>query len=326
LKPIIERIYADPRALPGLRAARSEAFESFGLPASSEPTWICNPLTGGGILDNIQLFGVNPRQDWTWQQLDIGGDCSGSMVSAPDFRILGLSSLCGGVGQKAGPAIQSMLDGSEAALSRYNFRFQDVTRTWLYIADLLDWYEELNKVRNALFERCGIGGGEGKLPPPASTGIQGFHPAGAPCFMELLAVEGKDGVRPFRPLGPERQCEGLDYGATFSRGMVIDLAEQSLVTVSGTASIDASGNSIHPGDAEKQILETVENVQHLLSLQDLDLDSTVWQTLYFKDRETWACWCELESRGAVPELHGPRLVADVCRDELLFGMEATVLY
>ena len=144
--------------------------------------------------------------------------------------------------------------------------------------------------------------------------------------MELLAVEGKNGARPFRPLRPNKQCEAWDYGSAFSRGMVIELADQRLVTVSGTASIDNDGNSTFPGDAERQILATVANVEDLLSLEGLNLESTVWQTLYFKDMETWACWRTLEESGAVPELHGPRVVADGCRSESLFEMEATVLF
>ena len=248
------------------------------------------------------------------------------MVCSPQFRLMGVSDLCGGVGQTAHRAIESMLEAGVAALAHYDFQVQDVSRTWLYVADLLDWYPDLNRVRNSLFERHGIGDKADGVAPPASTGIQGFHPAGAPCFMELLAVEGKNGERPFRALRPKRQCEAWKYGTAVSRGMSIDLGNQHLVTVSGTASIDKQGNSIHKDDAEKQILTTVENVEDLLSHEQLSLDSTVWQTLYFKDHETWQCWCDLERRGKVPELHGPRVVADLFRDELLFEMEATVLY
>jgi len=326
LMPVMERIYADPRALPGLRVAREHSYYAYDLPTAPEPTWICNPLPGGGILDSIQVLGVSLEPDWTWQGLDIGGNCSGTMVCGPQFRLMGVSDLCGGVGQAARPAMQSMLEAGLAALARYDFSIRDVSRTWLYVADLLDWYPELNSVRNDLFERNGIGSEPDGVAPPASTGIQGFHPAGAPCFMELLAVEGKNGRRPFRPLRPQRQCEAWEYGAAVSRGMSIELGKQHLVTVSGTASIDTQGNSIHPGDPEKQILATVENIEDLLSHEELSLESTVWQTLYFKDHETWQCWCDLERRGKVPELHGPRVVADICRDELLFEMEATVLY
>ena len=326
LMPVMERIYADQSALPGLRVARDQAYDRFGLPRSGEPTWVCNPLTDGGILDSIQVLGVTLEPDWTWQNLDIDGNCSGTMVCSPQFRLMGVSDLCGGVGQTAHRAIESMLEAGVAALAHYDFQVQDVSRTWLYVADLLDWYPDLNRVRNTLFERHGIGDKPDGIAPPASTGIQGFHPAGAPCFMELLAVEGKDGVRPFRPLRPQQQCEAWKYGAAVSRGMSIDLGNQHLVTVSGTASIDKQGNSIHKDDAEKQILATVENVEDLLSHEQLSLESTVWQTLYFKDQETWQCWCDLERRGKVPELHGPRVVADICRDELLFEMEATVLY
>ena len=208
-------------------------------------------------------------------------------------------------------------------MKQHGFGYQDVPRTWFYVADLLDWYGDLNTVRNQLFARCGV---TGDAAPPASSCIQGFHPAGAPCFMELLAVKGASNKRPFRALKPLRQCEAWEYGSAFSRGMAIELKDQQLVSISGTSSIDTKGQTMHRGDARAQILSTLANVEHLLSLEGLSLDSTVWQSLYFKDAQTFECWRQLEEDGGVPELHGPRIIADACRDELLFEMEATVLY
>ena len=323
LKPIIERIYASPRAIPALRAARAAAFEAYGAQLSGEPTWICNPLMTGSIIDNIQVLGVSLEQGWDWRQVRDDSHCAGTLVSSPKLKVLGLSDLCGSVGKSSKDTLHGMLEASELALTAQGFCYQDVPRTWFYIADLADWYSDLNAVRNELFGRCDIGD---KLAPPASTSIQGFHPAGAPCFMELLAVKGDGAERPFRPLQPLRQCEAWEYGSAFSRGMVVQLDGQQLVTVSGTASIDTQGQSVHQGDPRAQILATIANIEHLLSLEGLSLQSTVWQSLYFKDSNTYECWCELEKSGSVPELHGPRLIADTCREELLFEIEATVLY
>jgi len=63
LMPVMERIYADQGALPGLRAARDQAYDRHNLRRSGEPTWVCNPLTGGGILDSIQVLGVSLEAD-----------------------------------------------------------------------------------------------------------------------------------------------------------------------------------------------------------------------------------------------------------------------
>jgi len=323
LKPVIERIYASPSALPALRAARSSALEAYGLGVTNEPTWICNPLIAGGVLDTIQVLGVSSHKDWSCKTLDLDGNCSGTLVSAPGLQVLGLSDLCGAVGRPSTDALRGMFEGSEITLKQHGFGYQDVPRTWFYVADLLDWYGDLNTVRNQLFARCGV---TGDAAPPASSCIQGFHPAGAPCFMELLAVKGASNKRPFRALKPLRQCEAWEYGSAFSRGMAIELKDQQLVSISGTSSIDTKGQTMHRGDARAQILSTLANVEHLLSLEGLSLDSTVWQSLYFKDAQTFECWRQLEEDGGVPELHGPRIIADACRDELLFEMEATVLY
>jgi enamine deaminase RidA (YjgF/YER057c/UK114 family) len=323
LKPILERIYAAPRAIPALRAARAAAFDAYGARLSGEPTWICNPLMTGSIIDNIQVLGVGLKKGWDWRQLGDDSNYSGTLVSAPNLKVLGLRELCGGVGKSSKDTLHRMLEASELALTQHDFCYQDVPRTWFHIADLADWYSDLNAVRNELFARCEIGD---KVAPPASTSIQGFHPAGAPCFMELLAVKTDGAERPFRPLQPLRQCEAWEYGSAFSRGMVVQLGDQQLITISGTASIDTKGQSIHQGDPRGQMLATIANIEHLLSLEGLSLQSTVWQSLYFKDSDTYQCWRELEKSGSVPELHGPRLVADSCREELLFEIEATVLY
>ncbi len=323
LKPVIERIYANPRALPALRVARTAALDAYGVRLASEPTWVCNPLIGDGLLDTIQILGVSLEHDWTWKHLDLNGNGSGSLVTGPELEVCGLSDMCGGVGLSAQDALNGMFDGSDASLQEHGFSYRDVARTWFYVADLLDWYGELNQVRDDLFARSRVGG---TATPPASTCLQGFHPAGAPCFMELLAVKSSSSERPFRALKPLRQCEAWDYGSNFSRGMVVDFLEQQLVTVSGTSSIDTAGQTAHANDARGQILATMANVEHLLSLEGLSLESTVWQSLYFKDVSTFECWHGLENEGLVPKLHGPRLVADSCRDDLLFAMEATVLY
>ncbi len=323
LKPIIERVFAPPEVLPALREARREALELFGLPVTGEPSWVCNPLPSGSLLDSIQVLGVRLEHDWSWRRLEATASCSGTLVQSPELEIISLSDLCGSLGRPPKSALRDMFSASEEALRQHGFLYSDVARTWFYIADLFDWYAPFNETRDELFARTGIEQGSC---PPASSCVQGLHAAGAPCHMELLALKSTASERPFRPLRPLRQCEPWQYGSTFSRGMVLDFSGQHLVTVSATASIGPQGESRHTGDAKAQILDTFASVEHLLSQEGLSLESAVWQTLYFSDQACYAAWQELEKSVSIPELNGPKLLADTPRRELLFAMEASILY
>ena len=42
--------------------------------------------------------------------------------------------------------------------------------------------------------------------------------------------------------------EAYDYGSAFSRGMRIDLNGLTILLISGTASIDDEGRTVHVGD------------------------------------------------------------------------------
>jgi enamine deaminase RidA (YjgF/YER057c/UK114 family) len=53
--------------------------------------------------------------------------------------------------------------------------------------------------------------------------------------------------------------------SSFSRGMRIDLNGLVILLISGTASIDEQGNSIHIGDVQAQNRRTFQNITALLS-------------------------------------------------------------
>src|SRR5271165_5682251 len=52
--------------------------------------------------------------------------------------------------------------------------------------------------------------------------------------------------------------------SSFSRGMRIDIGGVCILLISGTASIDEHGVSVHVGDLEKQMRRTYDNITGLL--------------------------------------------------------------
>src|SRR6201996_9512204 len=65
---------------------------------------------------------------------------------------------------------------------------------------------------------------------------------------------------------PEVLNEAYDYPrpSSFSRGMRIDLNGLTILLISGTASIDETGASVHIGDFRAQMRRTLENITGLL--------------------------------------------------------------
>jgi 2-iminobutanoate/2-iminopropanoate deaminase len=68
---------------------------------------------------------------------------------------------------------------------------------------------------------------------------------------------------------PEVLNEAYAYAkpSSFARGMRIDLGELAIFLVSGTASIDEHGNSVHIGDFRAQMRRTLHNIAGLLAAE-----------------------------------------------------------
>ena len=65
--------------------------------------------------------------------------------------------------------------------------------------------------------------------------------------------------------------EAYDYGSAFSRGMRIDLNGLTILLISGTASIDDAGRTVHVGDLRAQLRRTFDNITKLARSRRRDL-------------------------------------------------------
>ena len=73
--------------------------------------------------------------------------------------------------------------------------------------------------------------------------------------------------------------------SSFSRGMRIDLNGLSILMISGTASIDEQGRSIHIGDFRAQMRRTLDNITGLLASEGATWHDIVRTTCYLRDIE-----------------------------------------
>ncbi len=328
-----EKVYGAPGAFERVAEARSRVRERAGLDPHAPWAYVCNAPCAGGPVAGLQVWSVCavPGTALAVRSVADGGQPVGCLVEAQDTRWLMLSGITGDAALGRGPAAEcdAMFERARRILEEHGFRFADVARTWLHVTRLLDWYADLNRVRNAFFARVGIRRPGAPFRPPASTGIQGGHPSGAEIQMDVLAVQ-ETGRGPHRraalvPMRTTRQNEAPEYGSAFSRGMVVGDARGRLLLVSGTASIGTRGESRYEGDAQAQVFETYLNSAAVLHGAGARLSDAAQALLYFKDRPTWETWRQLRQLELLPDLPAIEVFADVCRPELLVEMEVTAV-
>jgi len=124
-------------------------------------------------------------------------------------------------------------------------------------------------------------------------------------------------------------CEAYDYPrkVAFSRGMRVELGDCVMLFISGTASVDDRGESIHPGDIKAQTRRTFENIAALLASEGADWHDIMRTTCYLADfrhydefNETRNSFYEEQRLEPLPA--STCIEARICRPELLVEIEA----
>ena len=215
---------------------------------------------------------------------------------------------------------------AEELLASRNWSFQDVQRTWFYLHDILDWYDDFNIARNREFDRMGLSRNGSNVMLPASTGIFADNPRGGWCVLDLLAIRTSTGY-PLnaRKLCNPRQNEAPEYGSSFSRGLELNLGSCRYLLVSGTASIDDNGSSVHENDFAKQTERTLDTVATLLRVGGAGLGDVCQATAFVKRQDDVLELRDILARRGMDQLPVVYTVGDVCRDELLFELDATAV-
>ena len=160
-------------------------------------------------------------------------------------------------------------------------------------------------------------------PEERSGNIEGIDP-----------VEGRPQISMTPVTAPEALNEAHAYeprASYFSRGMRVELAGATMIFLSGTASVDQEGRTVHPGDFHAQCLRTYWNMTRLLASEGASWHDIVRTTCYLRDidrdydefnkvRTLFFRCMDIEP---VPASTG--IQAKLCRPELLVEIESIVL-
>jgi enamine deaminase RidA (YjgF/YER057c/UK114 family) len=132
---------------------------------------------------------------------------------------------------------------------------------------------------------------------------------------------------------PRMLNEAFDYSrpSSFSRALAMQFGDFTALFISGTASVDDQGYSVHEGDFRAQCWRTYGNITALLEAEDMTWHDIVRTTCYLRDierdykdfNEVRTAFFEWLGLDPLPASTG--IQARLCREDLLVEIEAIAI-
>jgi 2-iminobutanoate/2-iminopropanoate deaminase len=157
-------------------------------------------------------------------------------------------------------------------------------------------------------------------------------------LMEVTRTPKKKAAKAHKPLprkaisAPEALNEAPAYGSAFSRGLRLDIKGVTILLISGTASVDEAGRTVHAGDFDAQTWRTYRNITALLEAEGATWKDVVRTTCYLRDIERdYAAFNEIRAQffkeqGLIPLPASTGIQAILCRPDLLIEIEAMAIF
>jgi 2-iminobutanoate/2-iminopropanoate deaminase len=133
-------------------------------------------------------------------------------------------------------------------------------------------------------------------------------------------------------LGVLNEAYAYEKPSSFSRAMRIDLNGIVILLISGTASIDEVGKTVHVGDFAAQLRRTFSNITGLLAAEGATWKDIVRTTCYLRDierdyevfNEVRTAFFAEQALDPLPASTG--IQAILCRPDLLIEIEAIAMF
>jgi len=334
---ILERCFGNIDFQKQLLEKRSYTFHKHNIDTNTPVTYVEGESCWENKFSGVQIRALRPTSETSIRTIMDRGISKGRAWNTDGSSFFILHDIDGGntsTDEHTDRITQSerMFRQAERILRTEGAAYQDVVRTWIYLSDILDWYDDFNVVRNSFYSEYGIlrntdsEGQAEQIYLPASTGIEGRNPSGLPATMDVFAVHRSPGSTiQIRPIYGIKQRSPFRYGSAFSRAVVVEEPNSKLILVSGTASIDEQGKSIFIGDLEAQIRHTLNVISSLIAAEGATLQDLCETTLFLKRRQDFSIYQKIAEQIGITNIPSVNVVADVCRDELLFELDAALI-
>ena len=297
------------------RTAVQEAFQRHLGMVDWPVTWVEGAACNGTPVAGIQVYAFTGGVE----RLEFNGRVVGSVFTDGGARQCVLGGLT-----PADPTLTRaaqtcrVLDQLQTLLASAGFEIADLVRTWFYLDDILAWYDDFNQARTGVYS--GVKFHTGSL--PASTGVGAKNPAGTALALAAWAFRPLDKHARARETASPLQCPAPAYGSSFSRAMEITSNTGRRLFISGTASIAHGGKTLWTGDIRQQVKQTMDVVGAILQAQAYTFADLTHATAYFRHASDAGVFTQWLAANQLRDLPVISAQCDVCRDNLLFELEA----
>ena len=317
------------RELPLVLDIRTRVLAGLGQSAGAPlPAFIQQAPVGQDASFELSAWAVVPRHRDSWSMRDIGAvpSCACEGCARSGARAVRLGDQVSlhttnvyGTGGDAFEQAWDMFCAAERLLHQCGMGFHDVSRAWIHLRDIGRDYDALNKARREFFRHRGI------EQRPASTGVQGIPFPDAHDFsMSLQAMQSPRSPDVTRMSTPSLN-EAWSYGADFSRGLRLVEANKVTLYISGTASIDEAGQTVHIGNFEAQVDRMLDNIESLLAQQGARFENLVSGVTYLRNPSDAPILRAMCHQRGFDNFPCALVEAALCRPELLCETEAVAL-
>ena len=322
-----------------LKEIKSSIYQSLGrvIPVTLIPQYL---LPYGGI--SLDIYTLESVADIRFEERE--GICYG-IIDNPTEKMLFIEGIpASDFSESVGEQSREVFEKLDSLLSEFGFGVDDIVRQWNYIGNIVSYrngkqnYQEFNDARSHYYAQ-----GKWCNGYPAATGI-GTSSEGIIVGGIAFKKDGEAGAGIY-PIDNPLQVAAHIYSKRvlvddnlnamkstpkFERAKLIESQRGACCFVSGTAAIRGE-ESVDASSAKMQTIRTIENIQHLVSKENLlkfgckayDLKYANLY-VYIKNREDYNDVRSVVEE-AYPQVATVYTVADVCRSELLVEIEGILI-
>jgi enamine deaminase RidA (YjgF/YER057c/UK114 family) len=309
--PLHLLVFGGASAAPAGMAALEKCFGGVDFPV----TWVEGADCGGKPIAGIQVHAFTGAVE----RIERHGRVVGSVFTEGGARQCFVGGLSPADKTLAhGEQTRQTLEELQSVLALAGFELADTVRTWFFLENILAWYDEFNHARTKIYS--GVKFRTGSL--PASTGVGAKNPVGTALALAALAFRPLEKSAHAGEIASPLQCPAPAYGSSFSRALEISSASGSRLFISGTASIAPGGQTLWVGDTIKQVELTMDVVEAILRSRGLTFADLTRATAYFRHATAAGIFSEWLAANRLEQMPVVATQCDVCRDDLLFELEA----
>ncbi len=278
-------------------------------------TWLEGDGGEWAPIAGTQVFAIS---SCTPQRIRIDGRIVGVVYEGADARhcLLGDLRPCD-AGLSREMQAREIYKTISTALHLVGMNVTDLIHTRMFLSDIATWYDAFVQARHSAIQEIGLV--DCRL--PVSTDVGALNLGGVAVVGDALAIQPKNGRCDIRAVPHLVVTPGLPQGESATRALEATFPGLRRLWVSGMASTDPAGVTVHGGVARDQIAYVMKGMHAVLASRGFGWHDVLRAVIYLNRMADVALFEEVCREQDVPRMPHLAVHGELFRKELLFEME-----